>query len=421
MKRAYLYTTVGVLLVTVSVFILPAGCFAQSGGPAAAKPQIISATPPMGWNSWNYFGPDVNERIVRETTDALVTYGFKDAGYVYMTIDDVWQGGRDQDGNIYPNPKTFPGGIKSLADYVHSKGLKFGIYTCAGEYTCNKKTSRFGHEKADAKTFAEWGVDFVKDDYCWAPDDYKEAAKRYTAMGDALKATGRPIVYSICEWGVLSPWLWARQAGGNMWRISYDVGDMWDNPRNVASCIGILTAIDVMANIERYAGPGGWNDPDMLVIGLDNKGFIKGGGCTDTEYKTQMNMWSMFSAPLIMGGDVRSMRPAARDILLNLEVIAIDQDPAGKQAFRVARTGCTDTYKKPLADGRIAVGLLNRGRQPANMRVSWQELELDAQTRCQVRDVWSHTDLGESSASFSAEVAPHECKVVVMTPETKAK
>ena len=213
----------------------------------------------MGWNSWNPFGKNVSEQVIRETADAMVSSGLKDAGFTYIVIDDFWQGTRDTvTGILNFNPERFPSGIKALADYVHSKGLKFGIYSDAGTMTCGDQPASFGYEENDAKMFAEWGVDYLKYDYCYCPDygsennDYKMAIARYKTMGDALKATGRPIVYSICEWGPRSPWLWGKEVGGHLWRISYDVGDKWDEPRNEHSQIGILTAIDVMTDLERF-------------------------------------------------------------------------------------------------------------------------------------------------------------------------
>lgn len=219
----------------------------------------LALTPPMGWNSWNPFGENVSEKVIRETTDAMVRSGLKDVGFKYIVIDDIWQGGRDSTtGLLYPDPKRFPSGIKALADYVHSKGLKFGIYSDAGTLTCGDRPASFGHEEKDAMLFADWGVDYLKYDYCYCTDygsennDYKMAIARYKAMGDALKATGRPIVYSICEWGPRSPWLWGREVGGNLWRISYDVADIWDRPRNESSPIGIMTSIDVVSNLDRF-------------------------------------------------------------------------------------------------------------------------------------------------------------------------
>jgi alpha-galactosidase len=277
--------------------------------PQEELPQL-ALTPPMGWNSWNPFGANVSEKVIMETADAFVSSGLRDAGYTYIVIDDIWQGGRDSaTGLLYPDPERFPSGIKALADYVHSKGLKFGIYSDAGTMTCGNRPGSFGYEEKDARLFADWEVDYLKYDFCYCPDyaslhnDYKMAIARYKAMGDALKATGRPIVFSVCEWGPRSPWLWGKEVGGHLWRVSYDVGDKWDEPRNEQSQIGILTAIDVMCDLERFAGPGGWNDPDMLVIGLKNSGFIKGGGCTYEEYRTQMSMWCMFQRPLC--SDVR--------------------------------------------------------------------------------------------------------------------
>ena len=235
----------------------------------------------MGSNSWNAVGQEINETVVRETADAMVTSGLKDAGYEYLVIDDHWEGPRDAQGRLTASAKKFPSGMQALADYVHRKGLKLGIYSDAGEKTCGGEPGSFGFEEQDAQTFAKpWGVDYLRYDYCSAPDDLEEAIRRYTRMGQALQRANRSIIFSICEWGARSPWLWGRKAGGQLWRTSFDVGDLWDTPHNTHSCIGILASIDAVANLEKHAGPGGWNDPDMLVIGMGNRGFIKGGGCT---------------------------------------------------------------------------------------------------------------------------------------------
>ena len=383
----------------------------------------LAATPPMGWNSWNGFGVNVNEDVIKATADAMVSTGLKNVGYQYIVIDDYWHGGRDKKGYLYPDPNRFPNGMKALADYVHSKGLKFGIYSDAGIKTCGEQPASYCYEEKDAQTFAKWGVDFLKYDYCFARDSYKEAIRRYTRMGDALKATGRPIVFSVCEWGDRSPWLWSREAGGHMWRVSFDVKDVWDLPRNVMSPIGILTAIDVMANLEKHAGPGGWNDPDMLVIGLRNQGYIKGGGCTDTEYRTQMSMWCMMAAPLMITCNISKMDDATKEILMNPEIIAIDQDRLGKQGFRVARKGATEVWAKPLTGRRLAVALLNRGEQKTTITAERKDFEVDSLDGKQLfprgsytlRDVWAHKELGTFTTDFSAEVEPHECKVMVLT------
>jgi alpha-galactosidase len=393
---------------------------------ATTETSMLALTPPMGWNSWNPFGAMVSEKVIKETADAFVSSGLKDAGYNYIVIDDIWQGGRDSvTGLLYPDPVRFPSGIKALADYVHSKGLKFGIYSDAGTLTCGDKPGSFGYEMKDAKLFAEWGVDYLKYDYCYCTDyaslnnDYKMAIDRYRAMGDALKATGRPIIFSICEWGPRSPWLWGKEVGGHLWRTSYDVGDKWDEPRNEHSQIGILTSIDVMCDLERFAGPGGWNDPDMLVIGLANSGFIKGGGCTDAEYRTQMSMWCMFSAPLMMGCDVRNMSEETKTILLNKDIIAIDQDPLGKQGFRVYRKDGIEAFKKPLADNRVAIAIMNRNSKEGKVTLSYKDLELEPDAKYTVYDVWKHKDVQQTAGTISTSVRSHETQVYLLSPAGK--
>ncbi len=386
------------------------------------NPFGLAMTPPMGWNSWNPFGKEVSEKVIRETADSFVSTGLKDAGYTYIVMDDFWHGGRDSvTGLLYPDPKRFPSGIKALADYVHSKGLKLGIYSDAGTLTCGEMPGSYGYEEKDAKQFAEWGIDFLKYDYCFCPEyvswnnDYKMAIRRYKAMGSALKATGRPILFSICEWGPRSPWLWGREAGGQMWRTSYDIHDFWDKPRNETSPIGILTSIDVMSDLGRFAGPGGWNDPDMLVVGLNNTGFIKGGGCNDIEYRTQMSMWCMFSAPLMMGCDVRNMNEATKTILLNKEIIAIDQDPLGKQGFRVMRKDGLEVWKKPLSGNRFAVALFNRNSTGKTLTAAWKDIELDSTKRYDAYDVWKHAPAGKGLSSISSALQPHETNVFILT------
>ncbi|HLN54345.1 MAG TPA: glycoside hydrolase family 27 protein [Bacteroidales bacterium] len=386
----------------------------------------LALTPPMGWNSWNGLGKNVSEDLVKAIADSFLTMGLKDAGYNYIVLDDFWQGVRDSATGMLPaNPDRFPSGIKALADYVHARGLKLGIYSDAGTMTCGDQPGSYGFEEIDAKAFAEWGVDYLKYDYCHCPDyaslnnDYKMAIDRYKAMGDALKATGRPIVFSICEWGPRSPWLWGKEVGGHLWRTSYDVGDKWDDPRNEHSQIGILTSIDVMCDLERFAGPGGWNDPDMLVIGLSNSGYIKGGGCTDAEYRTQMSMWCMLSAPLMIGCGITDMSDATRTILLNKDVIAIDQDPLGKQAFRVWRKDGVEAWKKPMADGKIAIAFLNRNSTPESVTVPYDQLELEKGSAYNVYDAWKHEQVKQDQGSLSSKMVSHETQVFVLTPAAK--
>jgi len=394
--------------------------------PVIPAGDMLAMTPPMGWNSWNPFGKNVSEQVIKETADAFISSGLKDAGFNYIVIDDIWQGGRDTtSGLLYPDAKRFPSGIKALADYVHSRGLKFGIYSDAGTMTCGDQPASYGYEEKDAKLFAEWGVDYLKYDYCYCPDyaslniDYKMAIARYKAMGDALKATGRPIVFSICEWGPRSPWLWGKEVGGHLWRTSYDVGDKWDEPRNESSQIGILTSIDVMLNLERFAGPGRWNDPDMLVIGLNNSGFIKGGGCTNEEYRTQMSMWCMLAAPLMIGCDVRNMNDVTKTILLNKDIIAIDQDSLGKQGFRVYRKDGLEVFKKPLTGNRIAIAFLNRNSSGKKETISFKEMELEPDMIYSVYDVWTHANVKQPSGMLSTDLKSHECQVFVLSPVAK--
>ena len=390
--------------------------------PPASEVQQLALTPPMGWNSWNPFGKNVSEQVIRETADAMVSSGLKDAGFTYIVIDDYWQGKRDTvTGVLNFNPERFPSGIKALADYVHSKGLKFGIYSDAGTMTCGDQPGSFRYEEKDAKMFAGWGIDYLKYDYCYCNDygsennNYREAIARYKAMGDALKATGRPIVYSICEWGPRSPWLWGKEVGGHLWRISYDVGDKWDEPRNEHSQIGILTAIDAMSDLERFVVPGGWNDPDMLVIGLRNSGYIKGGGCTDVEYRTQMSMWCMFSAPLMIGCDLNHMSDETKTILLNKDIIAVDQDPLGKQAFRVMRKDGLEAWKKPLSGNRVAIAFLNRNSTTGTVTSGYEALELDPEIKYNVYDVWKHENVKQPEGVITAKLQPHECQVFVLS------
>jgi alpha-galactosidase len=390
--------------------------------PAVSNEPMLAGTPPMGWNSWNGLGENVSEESVKETADSMVTTGLKAVGFKYIIIDDYWQGGRDSvTGMLFPDPKRFPSGMKALADYVHGKGLKFGMYSDAGTRTCGEKPGSYGYEEKDAKLFVEWGIDYLKYDYCYCTDyasennDYKMAIERYRKMGAALKATGRPVIFSICEWGPRSPWLWGKDVGGQLWRTSYDVHDFWDKPRNEISPIGILTSLDVDANLERFAGPGGWNDPDMLVVGLNNKGNVKGGGCSEIEYRTQMSMWCMLAAPLMIGCDIRNMDESTKSILLNKDLIGIDQDPLGKQGFRVYRKDGLEAFKKPLSGNRVAIAFLNRNSTNEKITAAYKDLELDPLAKFSVYDVLKHTMVNQPAGSLSANLRPHECQVFVLS------
>lgn len=370
---------------------------------------MIAPTPPMGWNSWNTFGSEIHETLIRETADAFLEQGLKAVGYQYVVIDDLWEADeRDSDGRLTHDPVKFPHGIKALADYVHSKGLKFGIYSCAGSHTCAGKPASYGYEETDARTFAEWGVDFLKYDFCYKPAG-TDGPTLYRRMGQALRMTGRPILYSVCEWGTNQPWEWAAGVGAQMWRTTGDIEDSWESMERIG--FG-------QNGLERYAGPDHWNDPDMLIVGMYGKGNVAKGGCTDEEYRVHFSLWCLLAAPLMIGCDVRNMTDATREILTNRRVIAVNQDPLGRQGFRVGQEWDKfEVWMKPLADGSVAAGLFNRheswGRKIA---VAWESLGLHDRRACRVEDLWSGEDLGEHRGSFSAFVAPHNVVLIRLTP-----
>lgn len=346
-------------------------------------------TPPMGWNSWNKFAGRVDDRAVRGMADAMATNGMKDVGYVYVNIDDTWEGDREKDGNITTN-KKFPD-MKALADYVHSKGLKIGIYSSPGPNTCAGYEGSYGHEEQDAKRYAEWGIDYLKYDWCGARNLYKDEEMQavYQIMGEALLRVGRPILYSLCQYGRSEVWKWGPEVGGNTWRTTGDIRDTWES----MSKIGF--AQDGLAP---YAAPGHWNDPDMLEIG--------NGGMTDDEYRTHMSLWSILAAPLLAGNDLRSMSPAILEILTNREVIAVNQDKAGKQGRRVAQSGEQEVWVRPLADGGHAIGMFNRSAAPATVSLKWAELGPKASPK-KGRDLWTHRDVLFDGAEYSATVPSH--------------
>src|SRR5712672_1387454 len=326
-------------------------------------------TPPMGWNSWNKFGCNVSDDMIRQMADAMVKSGMKDAGYQYVVIDDCWQVSRDAAGNIVADPQRFPSGIKSLADYVHSLGLKFGIYSDAGSRTCAGRPGGLGHEYQDALVYAAWGVDYLK--YDWCNTTTQDAKASYANIRAALDASGRPIVLSICEWGTAKPWLWGKDVGGNLWRSTGDIQDRWGGGQEKwpdGSCCsnGVLSIIDQQVGLQSYAGPGHWNDPDMLEVG--------NGGMTKEEYRTHFSMWAMLAAPLLAGNDVANMTADTKEILLNKDVIAIDQDALGQQGRRVKKTGDLEVWSKQLQDGGRAVALLNRGPAAAKISVAWTDI-----------------------------------------------
>jgi len=348
----------------------------------------LAKTPPMGWNSWNCFGEDVNESDIRAAADALVSSGMRDAGYIYLNIDGTWEGSRDGRGKLVPN-KEF-GDMRALAKYVHSKGLKIGIYSSPGPYDCAGYPTSYGHEREDAKDFAEWGIDYLKYDWCSAEKIYQDDQIRavYQKMGDALESAGRPVVYSLCEYGREEVEKWGADVGGNLWRTTDDIRDSWDS---------MIANVEKQAAFAPYAGPGHWNDPDMLEIG--------NGGMTGDEYRTQMSLWSLVAAPLLAGNDLKKMSEETKAILLNKEVIAIDQDPLGKQAAP-DRKGDLETWIKALADGGAAVGVVNLGSSTRTVAIRASDLQL-AGAMTHARNLWAHDEVQFVGGMYSAPVSPH--------------
>jgi alpha-galactosidase len=369
----------------------------------------VALTPPMGWNSWNKFGCNVSEEMIKSMTDAMVSSGMKDAGYLYVVIDDCWQVSRDENGFIVADAQRFPSGMKALADYVHSKGLKFGIYSDAGTKTCAGRPGSQGHEYQDAIQYARWGVDYLK--YDWCHTETRNAQEAYTTMRDALAATGRPIVFSMCEWGTAKPWQWAQNVG-NLWRTTGDINDHWEGkkkwPDGGCCSLGMLDIVDMQVGLEGGAGPGHWNDPDMLEVG--------NGGMTTLEYRSHFSLWAMLAAPLIAGNDLRSMSPEIKAILTNKEVIAINQDALGSQGRRVRKDGDNEIWVKQLKDGSRAVILFNRGAAETEISVNWTDLGYPEHLSAGVRDLWAGKDLGKLTGKYSAKVASHETVVLRVTP-----
>jgi alpha-galactosidase len=372
----------------------------SSTWPAAeALDNGLARTPPMGWNSWNKFGCNVSERLIKEIADAMVSSGMKKAGYQYVNIDDCWQVSRDSNGTIVADPVRFPNSIKALADYVHSKGLKLGIYTDAGTMTCEKRPGSLDHEAQDAKTYASWGVDYVKIDWCHT--EKLDPEIQYAKFRDALGACGRPIVFSICDWGRKDPWKWGPTTG-NLWRTTGDIADKWAS---------VLKILDNPAQQHAdAAGPGSWNDPDMLEVG--------NGGMSNVEYRAHFSLWAMMAAPLIAGNDLRTMTQATKDILMNSEVIAVDQDAAGKQGTKVHADAGLEVWVKQLKEqGAVAVALFNRSEAAADIACNWKDVGLSA-GKARVRDLWAHADRGSFVDSFKANVPSHG---VVMLKIVSAK
>ncbi len=354
----------------------------------------LAQTPPMGWNSWNKFACDVSEKMIREVADAMVTSGMKEAGYQYIVIDDCWQVSRDSLGFIVADPQRFPSGIKALADYIHAKGLKFGIYSCAGDKTCAGRPAGRGHEYQDALTYARWGVDYLK--YDWCNTGKMNAEESYTTMRDALYSAGRPIVFSLCEWGNNKPWLWGAQVG-HLWRTTGDIYNCFDCKKNNGSWFanGVLQILDMQDGLRKFAGPGHWNDPDMLEVG---------NGMPVNEDRAHFSLWCMLAAPLISGNDLRNMSSETRAILTNRDAIAINQDSLGVQGFRYASKDSVETWLKPLSHGQWAMCVLNRSKTERQIELDWNSYAVTdslshqvfnpAAVAYKVKNVWQNKEWG---------------------------
>ncbi|MDH6123950.1 NPCBM/NEW2 domain-containing protein [Kitasatospora sp. GP82] len=371
-----------------------------SAPPASALDNGLALTPQMGFNNWNstHCGADFNEAMVKGIADLFVAKGLKAAGYQYVNLDDCWAlPDRDAAGNLVPDPVRFPNGIKAVADYVHSKGLKFGLYSSAGTRTCDVQgfPGGLGHEQQDARLWASWGVDYLKYDNC--NNQGVDARSRYTAMRDALRATGRPLLFSICEWGSTRPWTWA-QPVGNSWRSTGDISDSWSS---------MITIAHQNQQLAPYARTGAWNDPDMLEVG--------NGGMTETEYRTHFSLWAEMAAPLLIGTDLRKAGQGTLDILTNADVIAVDQDPLGRQGTVVAGSGGQVVMSKPLADGGRAVTLTNESASTAAVSTTVQDLGIGGAASYAVKDLWSKTT-SSTTGSLTATVPPHGTVMLRVTP-----
>ena len=383
------------LIIVVSLLV--SNLYSQEAWDTLAK------TPPMGWNSWNWFACNVSEKLIKETADAMVSTGLKDAGFEYVVIDDCWLIGRDAEGNMIPDPERFPNGMKSVGDYIHSLGLKFGIYTDVGTKTCEERPGMRGYEYQDMRAFASWGVDYVKNDWCFA--ELQNARASYAIVKDAILLSGRPMVHSICEWGINKPWEWGAESG-HLWRTTFDIEDCWDcfevttsYGQVIENFIGFTKILDLQVGLEVHAGPGHWNDPDMLQVGNAN--------LTYEENKAHFTLWAVLAAPLMLGNDIRDMTPEVRGILTNKEVTDLNQDELGKQGVKVRDDGDLEVWSKQLSDGGRAVVMFNRSESAADMSFTWNEIGYPSELKVSVRDLWEKKDMGKYSGKYDANVPSH--------------
>jgi alpha-galactosidase len=378
----------------------------------------LAPTPPMGWNTWNTFQTNINEPLLKGMVDAYVASGMRDAGYRYFVLDDGWMAmDRDINGNLIADPKKFPNGMKAFADYVHSKGLKFGIYNCAGNKTCAGYPGTRGHEYQDARLYASWGVDFLKFDWC--NTDSLNAREAYITMSSALKATGRPIVFSLCEWGGHQPWLWANGVG-ELYRTTGDITANFDKDKHMGtwSALSVMNILDKQVNIRKYNGPNHWNDPDMLEVG---------NGMSYAEDKAHFSLWCMLSAPLAAGNDLRRMSEQTKSILTNTEVIAIDQDELGVAAYRIKMTDSLELWVKPLKNNELVLCFLNRASHPNKLNIKWNELDIAnveagiaikfSENKFALRDLWLKKSAGTTKGTLKQDIASHDVLMFKLTKQ----
>ncbi len=401
--------TLSILLIV----LLGANLFAQRQRPQRPPSKFteLALTPPMGWNSWNKFACDINEDIVKGIADAMVSSGLKDAGYEYIVIDDCWHGERDELGFITADPARFPSGIKALADYIHSKGLKFGIYSDAGRRTCGGRPGSLGHEYQDALTYAKWGVDYLKYDWCETQNINPKGA--YALMSDALRSAGRPILFSMCEWGGSKPWEWAADIG-HMWRSTGDIYNCFDciNDHGTWKSWGVMQILDMQEGLRKYAGPGHWNDPDMLEVGNGQK---------VNEDRAHFSIWAMICAPLILGNDLSNMSKETLGIISNKDIIAVNQDKLGVQALKYSFDNGLETWFKPLENGDWAVCFLNRSTEDKTVDVQWNSYiftddvsgkspELD-KTTYKLKNLWTKKEDGTTKKNSKLKIPAHDVVV----------
>ena len=385
------------------LIIISLKCFSQ-------KYENLALTPPMGWNSWNTFQTSIDEKLVKDIADLFVSSGMKDAGYAYIVLDDGWMTmERDpKTGDLIPDPAKFPSGMKSLVEYVHSKGLKFGLYNCAGTKTCAGYPGTRGYEYQDARFYASLGIDYLK--YDWCNTEGINAKEAYTTMSKALRAAGRPIVFSLCEWGTNKPWEWATPVG-ELWRTTGDIYHCFDCIKDYGTwkSLGVMQILDLQDTLRRFAGPGHWNDPDMMEVG---------NGLTDNENRAHFSMWSMLAAPLMTGNDLRSMTSTTRDILTKKDVIDVNQDPLGIQGFKYSTWDSVETWVRPLQNDEWAVTFLNRSVKPKQIQFNWtsevisdtlfhRELNTST-TEYRIYDLWQNKDLGKTKRPLKSTVPGHD-------------